>query len=367
MLILHVSPEKGAQELSRSAAMTVTDRGYLKIERAWRDTMAQRAACPVIQVETNVVVPVETASGKEEYAARTLRPKVRKLMDDFAQPLEETEVHCSSLGLSLPFEVFDVENTDAALNRLNLDRRVLPARSAGGSARANQLLRDFVQSKLADYPAQKNDPGMEASSGLSPYLHFGQISPLTIYQSLKKAPADARDAFLEELVVRRELSMNFVFYNGGHDSYECLPAWAKATLDRHRRDRRPYTYSPEELEEGDTHDPYWNAAQKELSLTGTMNGYMRMYWGKKILEWGRTPEEAYQSALHLNNRFSVDGRDANAFAGVAWCFGKHDRPWQERPVFGTVRYMNAAGLDRKFNMQQYLDKIGRLSETVRAR
>ena len=154
--------------------------------------------------------------------------------------------------------------------------------------------------------------------------------------------------------------MNFVLYNEHYDAYDAVPAWARATLDKHCGDIRPYRYSYKDLEEAATHDPYWNAAQTEMVLTGKMNGYMRMYWGKKILEWGDTPEAAYQAALSLNNRYSLDGRDPNGFAGIAWCFGKHDRPWKERAVFGTVRYMNAGGLDRKFNMARYLEKVGKL-------
>ena len=361
MLVRMVSPGKGALELSKSAAMVVTDRGYLKIERAWRDDLARGAACPVIQVETNVLVPVEAASGKEEYAARTLRPKIGRLLAGFALPLQESEAQFPSMGLSLPFEAFGVEDVDAALSRLNLDRSVRPANFTGGTSRAKLLLNDFIANKLAFYPTLKNDPGLDASSNLSPYLHFGQISLLTIYQSLQEAPDEPRKAFLEELIVRRELGMNFALYNGDYDSFDCLPAWAKATLDRHRADRRPYVYSLQELEGAKTHDPYWNAAQMEMALTGKMNGYMRMYWGKKILEWGRTPEEAYHSALYLNNRYSLDGRDPNGFAGVAWCFGKHDRPWKEREIFGTVRYMNMGGLDRKFDMQKYVEKVAGLS------
>jgi len=164
-------------------------------------------------------------------------------------------------------------------------------------------------------------------------------------------------AFLEELIVRRELAINFVYYNGQYDSYGCLPAWAQRTLQEHRKDPRLHTYSPNQLERGETHDPFWNAAQEEMVTTGKMQGYMRMYWGKKILEWSVPPEEAYATALYLNNLYELDGRGPNACAGVAWCFGKHDRPWGERPVFGKVRYMNEKGLLRKFDMDAYVSRI----------
>ena len=167
--------------------------------------------------------------------------------------------------------------------------------------------------------------------------------------------------FLEELIVRRELSMNFANFNDSYDRYECLPSWCRATLAAHERDPRPALYSADDLEHARSGDPYWNAAQREMLGNGTMHGYMRMYWGKRILEWTADPAAAFRVALELNNRWQLDGRDPNSFAGVAWCFGKHDRPWAERPVFGTVRYMNARGLERKFDIGAYVRRIEALA------
>jgi deoxyribodipyrimidine photo-lyase len=195
---------------------------------------------------------------------------------------------------------------------------------------------------------------------MSPYLHFGQISPLYIALKVQGAKSPGQDSFLEELIVRRELSMNFVLYNRHYDSFDCLPAWAQASLTAHGKDRRPYLYPLKTFETAQTHDPYWNAAQGEMLITGKMHGYMRMYWGKKILEWSSSPEEAYRIALYLNNKYELDGRDPNGFAGVAWCFGKHDRAWGERPIFGKIRYMNANGLRRKFDAGAYVKKIDRM-------
>ena len=195
---------------------------------------------------------------------------------------------------------------------------------------------------------------------MSPFLHFGQISPLTIALRILRANDSNTEAYLEELIIRRELSMNYVSYNPSYDSFEGLPSWAKQTLQSHVKDKRPYLYSKEELETADTHDQYWNAAQHELVNIGKMQGYMRMYWGKKILEWTQNPKEAFDIALSLNNKYELDGRDPNGFTGVAWCFGKHDRAWQEKPIFGKVRYMNAAGLARKFDMEGYIKKSGLL-------
>lgn len=360
MIIRKISPEKGALELSTHAALMVVDRGYLRIERAWRDEVAACADCPLVQVECNVIVPVETASPKEEYAARTIRPKINKLLESFAVPLEEQAVSLSSMHVQLPFEEFDIENIDEALAQLNLNRSVKAGSFVGGTSQAKVHLDDFIQNKLKSYAQLNNDPGLDYASNMSPYLHFGQISPLCIYQMLKEFPQEEVAEFVEELVVRRELSMNFVFYNEQYDSYLCLPDWAKATLDKHRTNLRPYLYSLHDLETANTYDPYWNAAQKEMVITGKMHGYMRMYWGKKILEWCDTPEAAYEAALYLNNKYSLDGRDPNGFTGIAWCFGKHDRPWGEREIFGTVRYMNAKGLERKFDMDRYVEKVADL-------
>lgn len=361
MVIRKISPETGALEFSSVAAMMIVDRGYLRIEKSWRDFLAYNAACPVVQVETNVLVPTETASSKEEYSAATFRPKINRMLNTFALPLEEQGVSLHSINLHLPYEESDIEDIDAALNRFQVDRSVKPVTGfTGGTSQARMHLNDFILNKLKKYPKLKNDPGLDYSSNLSPYLHFGQIAPLYIYQRLEEFPEVSRSEFIEELVIRRELSINFAQYNDRYDTYDSLPAWAKETLDKHRRDHRPYQYSLNDMEEARTHDLYWNTAQTEMILTGKMNGYMRMYWGKKILEWMTTPEEAYQAAVRLNNKYNLDGRDPNGFAGVAWCFGKHDRPWIEREIFGTVRYMNAKGLDRKFNMMRYVEKVRRL-------
>ena len=200
--------------------------------------------------------------------------------------------------------------------------------------------------------------------GLVPKGFPRKASPLTIalrIRDARGAKQDAKDAYLEELLVRRELSMNFVAHNPQYDTYRCLPHWAKATLATHKADAREYVYTARQLEEARTHDPYWNAAMREMVVTGKMANYMRMYWGKKILEWTRTPEFAFRTALRLNNRYFLDGRNPNSFAGVAWCFGKHDRPWQERPIFGTVRYMSAGGLKRKFDIDGYVEQVSRLA------
>jgi deoxyribodipyrimidine photo-lyase len=359
------SPDRGAVELARNAALAVVDRDYLRHTRAWRARAARRMHCPLVQVETNVVVPVEETSPKEEYAAATIRPKIGKLLDRFMVPLPMRSPRRDALGMR--FESFDVADPDRALARIRIDRSIRALGSPRGGAReAERRLRAFIEKKLPRFADLRNDPNAGCTSGMSPYLHFGQISPLRIALEVAKRGGAGSKEYLEELVVRRELSMNFVFYNERYDSIESLPNWARKTLRERSRDRREYIYDEAAFENAGTHDPYWNAAQDEMRLTGSMSGHMRMYWGKKILEWSRTPEEGYRIALALNNAYELDGRDPNGYAGVAWCFGKHDRPWRRRAVFGTIRFMNAAGLKRAFDADAYVARIERLKSDGRA-
>ncbi len=261
------SPEKGAVELSKDAALVVVDRDYLRHTRAWRDVAARRMECPLVQVETNVVVPVEEASPKEEYAAATIRPKIMKQLGRFMVPLGARRSKRNSLALRIPS--LEIADAGAALARLKIDRSVRRIESPrGGTSEAKKRLRAFVATKLSRFADSRNDPNADALSGMSPYLHFGQISPLEVaLEVAKKGGAGAKE-YLEELVVRRELSMNFVFYNERYDSFEALPEWARKTLREHAKDRREYVYGEEAFENASTHDSYWNAAQDEMRVTG---------------------------------------------------------------------------------------------------
>jgi len=361
-VIRHGAPPEVALGLAADAALVVCDRGYLRHQRQWREAVAGRAPCPVVQIEGDVVVPVEVASGKAETAARTLRPKLHRARDDYLVELDEQTVETAAdPGLQSDFDLDDV---DAILDRLELDRSVKPVRRfGGGTSEARRRLHGFVDEKLPDYADGRSEPAAYQCSLLSPYLHFGQISPVEIALEARRSrfAGDAdRAAFLEELIVRRELSINFVACHRDYDSYRGLPDWAQKTLAEHRADDRARRYRLAELEAAKTHDPYWNAAMREMVHTGFMHNYMRMYWGKKILEWSDTPEAAYRTTLHLNNKYFLDGRDPNSYANVAWIFGLHDRPWPERPVFGKVRYMNANGLRRKFDMDAYIAAVDQL-------
>ena len=354
-VIQKISPEIGITNLSKDSCITIVDRGYLKIQKLWRKIVAENIKCPLIQIESDVVVPVEKASEKEEFAARTIRPKITKKINDNIQPVNLKKPQIDTFKNIFPS--IDITDIKKVLSKMKLDKTVLPVDTyMGGEHNADILLKDFLKNKIDKYPEYKNDPNKNFTSNLSPYLHFGQISPVQIALEVKKINSPGNEAFLEELIVRRELSINFIYYNENYDSYQGIPEWAKKILKKHEKDKRNYNYSLDQFENAETHDPYWNAAQKEMIKIGKMHGYMRMYWGKKIIEWIKNPEEAYKIALYLNNKYELDGRDPNGFTGVAWCFGKHDRPWAERPIFGNVRYMNSNGLKRKFDIDQYAKK-----------
>lgn len=362
LLVRHQPPEDAVLDLARQACLVVTDRGFLRIQRQWRQRLALALPVRMVEVETDTVVPVEVASDKEEFAARTLRPKIHRHLASYLVPLTPQPVTVPSVRM-LPRDPheLDLGNVDTALARLRIDRsigRVTGFR--GGFSQANQRLNHFLDRRASTYAQGRSEPYRDEVSHMSPYLHFGQISPLEIALRLREhaaVPAESAEVFLEELIVRRELAINFVWFNPAYDTYDCLPNWARQTLADHARDPRPVRLTAEQLEAARSHDPYWNAAQQEMVATGKMHNTMRMYWGKKILEWSRTPQEAFATALRLNNAYQLDGRDPNSFAGVAWCFGKHDRPWTRRPIFGTVRYMNDKGLERKYDIQAYVRKI----------
>ncbi len=359
------APDDVAVRLAADATLVVCDRGYLRHQRQWRDRVARDAGCRVVQVESDVVVPVELVSDKLETAARTLRPKLTRHLGRFLVPLAQTPLEHTSLPSEVGGE--DLSDLDALLGRLELEQQVPPVPLfTGGTSAGRKVLRDFLAHNFADYVEHRNQPQTNDVSHMSKYLHFGQLSPLYIALEVGKAGAgENSDSYLEELIIRRELPMNFVFYEPHYDRFEALPAWARATLAEHADDPRDPVYTRDELERAETEDAYWNASMREMTYSGYMHNHMRMYWGKKILEWSETPEQAYDTVLYLNNKYFLDGRDANSFANVAWVFGRHDRGWSEREVFGKIRYMNAQGLERKAKPQAYVAKVDDLVESLR--
>jgi deoxyribodipyrimidine photo-lyase len=278
MIVQHVSPDLGAIALSGGAAMTVVDRGYTRELKVWRRKVSERVDCPLIQVESNVVVPVEAASMKE-YSAATIRPKITKKLPEYLAPLREREIQNQSVDFDAGD--FDISNTGEVLDTLEIDRSVGRAEMfQGGTSSAKRRLDEFIDERLGAYAEFKNDPTKDVVSNLSPYLHFGHISPLHVALEVDGVDSPGKESFLEELIVRRELAVNFVNYNEDYYRFECLPDWCRKTLNEHASDPREYTYSLAEFERAETHDPYWNAAQTEMVETGKMHGYMRMYWGK---------------------------------------------------------------------------------------
>ncbi len=369
-------PVETALRYAADAALVVCDRNYLAPIRRFYEDFARRSPCRVVQVEGDVVVPVETASPKHEYAARTIRPKINRLMDEYLVPLKASPVRHKA-G-ELPAGLRDRLKAESTLDLADVPRLVadlkcdhgVPAvkRFRGGTSEAERRLTHFLGEPFADYAAVRGKPEAGAASHMSPYLHFGQISPVALALAVKAAKAgtaDDKTSFLEEVVVRRELAINHVFYEPRYADYGCVPDWARKALAEHAKDKRPYLYDPGQFERGETHDRYWNAAMSEMRDTGYMHNHMRMYWGKKIVEWSKTPEDAWTTVLGLNNRFFIDGRDANSFTNVGWLFGLHDRPWGPRPVYGTVRSMGLASL-KKFDADAYVREVARLVATERA-
>lgn len=357
-VLRHGRPERVAADLAQDAALVVCDRGYLRHQVTWRRHVAEEAGCRVTQVESDVVVPVEVASDKAEHSARTLRPKIERHREDFLIDLDTLTLEKPSLELDLESD-FDAGDPAATLDKLELDGSVdRVERFKGGASEAKQRLECFIDEKLEGYADGRNEPVARQCSELSPYLHFGQISPLDLALAAKGAKGVGKEdkaAFLEELIVRRELAMNWVAFSDDYDSFEALPDWARKTMAEHGQDEREHLYDEQTLAQGETHDPFWNAAMREMRVSGYMHNYMRMYWGKKIIEWSKSHEEAFTTALTLNNRYFLDGRDPASFANIGWLFGLHDRAWTERPVFGKLRYMNANGLKRKLDIDAYVE------------
>lgn len=353
-------PPDAALALAGDAALVVTDAGYLRHLRHWRERLAEKSPVRVLQVEADVVVPVELVSDKAEYAARTIRKKIERHLDACEGPAPDLDARHAADDLDLDTDI-DFADPDGTLEGMTVDRDVpRVTRFVGGPSEARRRLGAFLRHHLDGYAERRADPARPDTSELSPYLHFGQIGVREIVAKVRDATSGSADderAYVEELVVRRELARNYTWFTPDYDRYAALPDWAKKTLAEHEDDERPARYTRAELEGAETDDPYWNAAMREMRKTGYMHNAMRMYWGKKVLEWCNTPEYAFRTLLYLNNRWFLDGRDPSSYANVAWVFGLHDRPWQEREVFGKVRYMNAGGLERKFDIDAYVERV----------
>ncbi len=346
------------------ASLVVGDENPLREPRHWREVAAKKLSVPLWTVDADVLVPSKLLE-KEQYAARVIRPRLQKRLEEFLLPSSNPKAKVEwqkPRGLqALP----DDGSFEITEGWKKLDRSVQPVSSfRGGTSQALKLLRDFASRKLAHYPERHGKPEVDGTSRLSPYLHFGQIGPQTIAQAVEnsKAPRAAKDDFLDQLITWRELAINFVHFNPLYDAIESAPDWAHRTLGKHAADKRNVLYSRPELEHADTHDDLWNAAQRQMLHAGWMHNYMRMYWAKKILEWSPSPAVAYQTAVYLNDKYFLDGRDPNGYAGIAWSIaGKFDRPWFDRPIFGTIRYMSGDAARKKFDADQYIEHMAHLA------
>jgi deoxyribodipyrimidine photo-lyase len=335
-------------------ALVVGDENPMREPESWRVQAAKKLKAPLWTVDADVIVPSKLLQ-KGQYAAHTIRPRLNALLDSY---LVRPENPHARVAWKRPPGLQALDLASDVTEGWSLDRTVCPLSNwRGGSGEAIRLLNDFVHRKLQGYARQRNKPEADHTSRLSPYLHFGHISPITVALAVQKAEAPKADkeAFLSQVIVWRELAINLVRFNRDYDNFECAEPWAHRTLAKHTRDLRPVLYTEKQLENAETHDPLWNAAQLQMVNTGWMHNYMRMYWAKKILEWSRTPAEAYRIAVYLNDKYELDGRDPNGYAGIAWAIvGKFDRPWFERPIFGQIRYMSAASTGRKFDSKRYI-------------
>ena len=342
------------------AGALVTDFSPLRINRRWKLGVTKQISIPFFEVDAHNVVPTWIASPKLEFGAYTLRPKIHRLLPEYMEDFPSITKHGYALEKKL-----SQPNWSAIEKSLRVNRDIPEVGwIVPGERAAYGAMKKFFQSRFKRYAEDRNNPTLEAQSELSPYLHFGQLSAQRLALEAQQFPhSDNRDAFLEELIVRRELADNFCFYNERYDSFAGFPAWAQKTLNEHRHDKREYVYSYKQLEQGKTHDELWNAAQLQMVHHGKMHNYMRMYWAKKILEWTPDPETALKYAITLNDTYELDGRDPNGYVGCAWSIGGvHDRAWGERPIFGKIRYMSYNGAKGKFDIAGYITQVNALAK-----
>jgi deoxyribodipyrimidine photo-lyase len=315
------------------------------------------------------VVPMEEIK-ERQYAAYTIRPKIQRLLPKYLNAPDALKVKKRFAGVIPGFhtEVTD-ENIAELVKSCEIDHSVKPSLSfRGGSIEAEKLLKHFLENNLRRYGQARNEPSEHATSHMSPYLHFGQISSLEValaaqdYGHRHKLIASE---FQEELIVRRELAFNYTRHVEDPKSLKNLPDWCQQNMKNHARDKRDPAYTPRQIENAETYDELWNATQKEMILRGKIHGYYRMYWGKKILEWSRSYQEAVDTMVDIHGKYALDGRDPNTYTNILWCFGLHDRPWPERPIFGKMRYMSLEGMKRKTNTRAYMDEIAEMEKTGR--
>jgi len=341
----------------KTLGLLVTDYSPLRYSKKTKDLVA---TLPIAlhEVDAHNCIPPWVITQKTEYSAATIRPKIHRLLDEWLVEFPKLATH--QLLNHGNLEQSNWELVSRVVRKLAHPRQTINFQS--GKLAAHKQLQSFISHRLSSYDSLRNKPESLGQSDLSPYLHFGQISPqrvaLSVLQS-RQAQSHSAEVFLEELLVRRELAENFCEYQAEYDSAEVFPSWARATLHDHEQDIREHLYSYEQLESGETHDELWNAAQQQMVQTGKMHGYMRMYWAKQLLRWTKSVREAHAIALQLNDTYELDGRDPNGYAGIAWALGGvHDRPWPAQPIFGTLRSMSFQSTSKKFDWQTYRKNFG---------
>jgi len=355
----HNSLEKFLEEVD--AALLIGDENPCREPERWRRVLARRLKVPFWTVDADVVVP-SAVFGQTYFLLHHFRPHLHAQLPKYlVAPKKPKLDHPWKPWMNLASYPVDQDITEGFAK---LDRTVKPVDTfTGGPRAAQRRLKEFIRDGLAGYEMNRNHPELKGTSRLSPYLHFGNIGPLTIAVAVEKAvrkgdaSSAARDRFLDELIGWRELAVLFVRHTPDYDNWEAAEPWARKTLTEHASDARPYLYSFEQMERAVTGDALWNAAQRQMVETGWMHNFMRMYWAKKILEWTPNPARAFEWAVTLNDRYELDGRDPNGYAGIAWAIvGRHDRPWFNRPVFGLVRPMSGASLAKKFDARAYIEQ-----------
>ena len=329
----------------------ITDYSPLKIYKNRIQSVLGKINIPFFQVDAHNIVPIWRASGKKEFAAHTIRKKINAKLNKYLIDYPVVQKH--------PFG--QCEKNDISLNQLikelYIDSSVDEVQWIDSGENAGNHKIKKLKTTLINFNKYRNDPTKNSLSNLSPYIHFGQISAQRVAYEITNSslPNEDKESFLEELIIRKELADNFCEYEKNYDYFEGFHPWAQKTLNEHRNDKREYLYTSEEFEDAKTHDQLWNAAQNQMKRLGKMHGYMRMYWAKKILEWSSSPETALQTAIDLNDKYELDGRDPKGYTGIAWSIGGiHDRAWFERPVYGKIRYMNFNGCKSKFDVDKYI-------------
>jgi deoxyribodipyrimidine photo-lyase len=341
--------------VENKVSIIISDFDPLLIKRIWKRDLAKKINIPFYEVDAHNIAPCKYVSQKLEFGAYTIRPKIHKALIEFLEEFPKP-IKMNKPKIMIP-EKIDWKKVE---KKLQIDFSVKEVDwIIPGENEAKKVLYRFIHHKLDNYEEGRNNPTTDAQSNLSPYLHFGQISAQRVALEIQKLKNHSKstEAFLEELIVRRELSDNYCYYNTKYDSFDGFPEWAKRTLNEHKKDKREFIYSLKQFENAETHEDLWNASQRQLLKTGKLHGYMRMYWAKKILEWSISPKEAYKIAIYLNDKYELDGRDPNGYVGCAWAIGGvHDRAWAERKIFGKIRYMNYNGCRRKFDVESYIKK-----------